>query len=175
MSGFSPDEVEEFEEVRFQNEKEARLNYLTHGQPLSRRHKLYLQEKERQKRGGSAGSAYGPVSQATPCQETYQQQNYQTCNPVRQAGPSTYEAANENYPRGYATGGPQAYSVASPDEQPLPDDGAYSVYAPSSTHSQDVGYYNSPSLPPLQSQPSRQTSVMKTMMLVRCSALQKAQ
>ena len=52
MSGFSAQEIEEFEDVEFQSEKEARLDYYDHAIPLSRRHKEYLQQKSQQQHLG---------------------------------------------------------------------------------------------------------------------------
>jgi hypothetical protein len=168
MPGFSQAEIDEYEEIGFQNEKESRLNYLNHGQPLSQRHKLYLQEKERQKRGG-AGSLLNPNSEATPRQDTYRQQTGQTYDYANQMDPSPHQAPTNAYQTTQTTWDSQAYSAASLDEQPLPDDGPYSIYTPSTSYSQDVGYYGALPVQPNQSQPNRQTAVMKTMMQVHTS------
>ena len=173
MSAFSSEEVEQFEEIGFQNEKEARLGYLEHGQPLSQRHKLYLQEKERQRRGGGAGSRPSSVPQSNPY-ETYQERLYSNSNSnlITNAGPSTY-AAQTYAPRGFEAWSSQAYSIGSPSEQPLPDDNTTSASAPSSGYLYDSSGYNSPSSQPIQPQQSNgQTPVVRTMMQVRTTHTQ---
>lgn len=167
MSNFSPEEIEQYEELGFQSEKEARLDYLRHGQPLNQRHKLYLQENERRQRGGGAGVPLRPNHQTNASRETYQQPYYQTNNQDREAGPSTYQVPTAAYQRPYTTWSSQAYSAASPEEQNITIDGAGSIYTPSSVDPQDTGYYSSPIIKPIQSQPNGQTAVMRTMMQVR--------
>jgi hypothetical protein len=124
MSAFSPEEIKAFEKVKIKREREAELNYLFTGIPLRPEHEVWLQEQERRRGGGGAGTHLNTSSQPSPRQETYQQQNYGTPNPLRNAVPSNNRAVTESYPSGgYTTGDSQAYSIRSPDQQPLANEG----------------------------------------------------
>lgn len=61
FSEFSAEEIQKFEEIEFQKEKENRLHYLVHGEHISARHKKYCEQK-RKKQAAKAASTKSSTS-----------------------------------------------------------------------------------------------------------------